>query len=243
VIQEQKPLKKQEAELLLKELHEIATTIEPTAKKIAQDQTPSNLEAPQPLDKPLAGSEAQTLEALPLHWHFRYLEERDKVIERHKAKLLETLHTRGITLDHQTDELFIFTASGEKVEEILTQTLLSSQDIFFFTDFTQTVATLKEKNYCVSLYFESDSASLHWHISPLALEQRSNLFESIRSLGGVIEYQCEELVVFSLQQTEIEKLRMRIRAMRVGFLDFGQQESKDKQLISGPVKISLYLTK
>lgn len=270
VIQEQKP--SQEAEKLLKELHEIATTLSPASKKITPEEMPSNLEAPPTLDKPLTDSEAEMLEFTPLHWHFSYLreagkieaerkvqleakyqeelslkqalkEERDKAIERHKTKFLEILHTRGITLDYQTDELFLFAASGKKIEEVLTQTLLSSQDIFFFSDFTQTVATLKEKSYRVSLYLESEGSLPHWHISPLTLEQKSNLFESIRGLGGVIEHQKEELVVFSLQQTEIEKLRTRIRAMRVSFSEFGKPESKEDQLISGPVKVSLYLTK
>ena len=172
------------------------------------------------------------------------LEETRRKEAEYKARLLNILNTLDIRLDHQTPDLLILTAQGQKIERLLEQALFTSQKGVSLQDYTTGLPTLTDKEYRISIYLqEQGTSALHWHIGPILSQQKSNLFAAIREKGGSIDYEMPNLVVFSVPRTKVDELRARIKALRVVFSEFGQLEPEEGQLSSSPVEISLYFTK
>lgn len=242
---ERKPaISDREAKSLLGKLEEIDAMLRVSEKEAvieedSEKKTPTS-------EKPLVVSKVSDKEEeiiiskpRPLHWHFLYSEKSEK------EKLLKALNALGIRLDYQAYDLLLFTATGEKLEHVLEQILLTSQGASsLLRDFTSTVPTFPDKEYRVSIYLEKKEASaLHWHISFALPHQKPQLLDIIQKRGGPIDYESEELIIFSIPGAEVEKLRARILAMRVGLSEFGQLELKEDLLVSGPVTISIYFSK
>lgn len=173
-----------------------------------------------------------------LHWHFRSSEKTDE------AKLLNALSKAGIIPDYQANDLLVFTQTGEKLEELLVQVFLAFQEDSPLSDYTFQMPTLPDKNYRVSVYFEKQNTGIiHWHLSFALPYQKPKLLDMIKKMGGVIDYELKELIVFSMPKSKIDKLKMRILAMRLSLSKFGGTSEKKDQLISGPVKISIYFSR
>ncbi|MCG7851392.1 MAG: hypothetical protein MIO92_02615, partial [Methanosarcinaceae archaeon] len=150
----------------------------------------------------------------------------------------------GIRLDYQRDDELVFNATGEKVEQLLERILLLSQGAPSFRDFTTSVSTLRGKEYKVSIYLErEESNALHWHIDPIMPDKKSELLEIIREFDNSRDYESDELVVFSISNKDVGRLRARIQATRVAFAEYGSPGSKENTLSSGPVTISIYFTR
>ncbi|MFC1807092.1 zf-HC2 domain-containing protein [Candidatus Omnitrophota bacterium] len=164
---------------------------------------------------------------------------------KRKTELLNTLSAAGVKADYQADNLLTFYSNGKKIEDLLGQILSLSTQAQPLNDFTSNVVTVADNEYNVSVYLEQDPIkTLHWHIDPIIDDKKSSLIELIKKHSSSIDYESERLVVFSIQDTELKKLRVKIQATRVPFLEYGYIEGrKQGSLSSGPIRVSVYLLK
>jgi len=170
-------------------------------------------------------------------------ENKRKEAER-KAKLLNALSVTGIEMEYQKNDILIFTATAEKIGHALEQILFISHNTPSFRDFTSSISTFADKESRVSIYLEDDGASsLHWHIGPIMQDKKANILEIIRELSNSIDYESDELLIFSIPNTELINLLIRIQAAGVTILKYGSEETKKDTLRSGRIVISVYFTK
>jgi len=168
-------------------------------------------------------------------------EERQRKESERKEKLLDALTALNIKLDYQNYDILVFTATGEKNRSIIQKMLSISADSF--GDFTARVPTFPDKEQKVSIYMSRDTESaLHWHIKESGAGKKTDLFNSIRELGGTIDYESNGLAVFSLPSAELKDLRVRIQAMGMSLTEYGAEGSKGGILISGPIVVSVCFT-
>ncbi|MFC1508215.1 hypothetical protein ACFL60_00835, partial [Candidatus Omnitrophota bacterium] len=164
--------------------------------------------------------------------------------ESRKSELGRILASSATRFDYQSNDAIVFGIKNEEIEDTFEEILLISQDYDTFRDFTSSVSMLPDKEYDVSVYLKkANVSSLHWHVDGITDSQKDALFDIIRERGGYIDYDSEALSVFAIQRTEAETLKSRIRAMRLGFSEFGQTDFKKSQLVGGPVTISVYFRK
>jgi len=234
IITEQKPPSDQEAAMFLEELKEIKEALGPSQKDEIAEKPPA-------VTVPSASKEASIVMPNPLHWHFLYTEEAEK------RKLLDALNSLSIIPEHKTQDLIIFNATGEKIDKVIEQAISSSKQNIPLRDFTTGAPISKDKESRVTLYFDNVKTQianvLHWHVVLMSTQQKDKLLEIIQSIGGSIDYESEELFVFSIPKTEIKKLKKRIQVMGFIFTEFGKLELKEGQLSSIPVKVSIYFSK
>lgn len=240
-------ISRREAESLLGELKGIAARLGVSKKeKAVESDTGREEEAIEedagrttPVRK-----EALLLVPKPLHWHFLYAKERNLKREeaQRKAGLTNAVNSPGIITDYQTESLLVFTAKGEKIENVLEKIILMSSGSSFLRDYTPMVSVDPNQEHRVSVYFEKETASVrHWHATCVP-SQEQRLLDVIREESGRINYESEELIVFSISKDAIKKLKARILAMRIDFSEFDYAESKEGRLQSGPVEISVYIS-
>lgn len=171
------------------------------------------------------------------------LEEKRREAGR-QQKLFDALKNLNIMLDYKTQDLILFNAMGEKIDNLIEKVFSSSQQGTPLRDFTAGTSTFKDKESRVSIYFENpkmqNSGVLHWHIGLMFHQQKVKLLDVIQSMGGSIDYELEEIIVLSIPKTKVENLEKRIQAMGVIFSEFGKLEAKEGQLSSMPVKVSIY---
>ncbi|MFC1621343.1 zf-HC2 domain-containing protein [Candidatus Omnitrophota bacterium] len=189
----------------------------------------------------------------PLHWHFVYPEVKDETQQsfnekrrkesERKTKILNMLNTLGLSLDYKENDLYAFVTTGKKIESLLEKILSMPEKTFSMQDFTTGVYAMPDNEHSVSIYLEEKGASaLHWHITIASSQQKSQLLDAIRKKSSIANYEIEKVIIFYIQRSEIEQLKTKIKAMRVGFSEFGHLESNEGQLSSGPIKISIYFT-
>jgi hypothetical protein len=163
---------------------------------------------------------------------------------RCQQKLFDALQSLNIMLDYKTQDLILFNATGEKIDNLIEKIFSSSQQGTPLRDFTAGTSTFKNKESRVSIYFENpkiqSSGVLHWHIGLMLHQQKVKLLDVIQSMGGSIDYELEEIIVLSIPKTEVENLKKRIQVMGVIFTEFGKLDSNEGQLSSMPVKVSVY---
>ena len=228
--------------LTQKELDPIVITVEAPKKEgsieEAFKETPSLQEEATFKKEPVEVSRAAIFQSRPLHWHFRYSQDLEK------EKFLNTLNDSGVRLDYKEYNLFVFTTTGKKLEEVLEKIILTAQDKSALRDFTSIVPTLPDTEHRVSIYLENEKIPLlHWHVGLNLPHQKAQLLDVIQKSGGSLDYESEDLIVFSIQKTEVEKLKAKILAMRVGFSEFGKITAEENQLISKPIEISIYFSR
>jgi hypothetical protein len=171
------------------------------------------------------------------------LEEKRREAGR-QQKLFDALKSLNIMPYYKTQDLILFNATGEKIDNLIEKVFSISQQGTPLRDFTAGTSTFKDKESRVSIYFENpkiqNSGVLHWHIGLMFHQQKVKLLDVIQSMGGSIDYELEEIIVLSIPKTEVENLKKRIQVMGVIFTEFGKLESKEGQLSSMPVKVSVY---
>ncbi|MFH1875425.1 MAG: zf-HC2 domain-containing protein [Candidatus Omnitrophota bacterium] len=172
------------------------------------------------------------------------VEEKRRNESERKRKLFNALTALGIGPDYQKHDVLVFTGSGEKIEGVIEQILFISENSSNFRNFTTNVLTVPDKENRVSIYLEHDEAGpLHWHIDPIIPSKKTNTLDIIKELSNTIDYESDELLILSIPEPEIEKLRNRIQATGVSLSEYGSMESQKRTLSSGPVTISIYFTK
>jgi len=233
IITEQKPPSDQEAAMLLEELKEIKEASGSSPKEESAEKTSA-------VTVPLASKEVGIVKPKPIHWHFLYTEEAEK------RKLLDALNSLSIIPEYKTQDLIIFNATGEKIDKVIEQVISSSKQSTPLRDFTTGTPISKDKESRVTLYFDNVETQIvnvfHWHVVLMSPQQKAKLLEIIQSIGGSIDYESGGLFVFSIPKTEMEKLKKRIQVMGFIFTEFGKLESKEGQLSSIPVKVSIYFS-
>ena len=171
------------------------------------------------------------------------LEEKHREARR-QQKLFDALRSLNIMPDYKTQDLILFNATGEKIDNLIEKVFSNSQQGAPLRDFTAGTSTFKDKESRVSIYFENpkiqSSGVLHWHIGLMFHQQKVKLLDVIQSMGGSIDYELGEIIVLSIPKTKVENLKKRIKVMGVIFTEFGKLESKEGQLSSMPVKVSVY---
>ncbi|MFC1624660.1 hypothetical protein ACFL28_05060 [Candidatus Omnitrophota bacterium] len=163
-----------------------------------------------------------------------------------KTDLGRILASSATRFGYQANDILSLAIKSEEIENVLEKVLLISQDssALRLRDFTKTVSLLPDKEYEVSVYLEKANESvLHWHVDIRGEDQKSELLDIIRERSGYIDYDSEALAVFSIQRTEVQTLKSRILAMRLGFAEFGRTALKKDKLVGGPVTISVYFAK
>ncbi|MFH1867461.1 MAG: zf-HC2 domain-containing protein [Candidatus Omnitrophota bacterium] len=160
-----------------------------------------------------------------------------------KADLINAVNSSGLILDYQTDNLFAFTAKGEKIESVLGKILLISPGSSSLRDYTPIVSVDPDQEYRVSVYLEKETTYVqHWHVTRASPVQRERVLDVIREESGRISYESEELIGFSISKGAIKKLKTRVLAMRIDLSEPGYTESEEGRLSSGPVEISIYFS-
>jgi hypothetical protein len=196
-----------------------------------------------------------------LHWHFSYSQ------ESQATKLLGTLRDLGINLDYDFGDILIFSASGAKIEKLLSVVPLIST----FYNFNSDLKIPENKEMRVIMYLENENIemssapsvedsnsssvfvslekkndtttkTLHWHVVSLASKQSACL-SVIREFGGSIDYESEELAIFKVNKDLVEKLVERIQAIDGVFADIGRIDSVKNLPDYTPVRISIYFSK
>jgi len=176
-------------------------------------------------------------EPVLLHWHFQYTG------QNNERELLRMLRGLNITPEEQAPNMLVFSAQGESVESLLEELLMISQQSPVLTDFTGKVPVFPDEPYRVAAYFKADlEEAEHWHVGGALPHQKERLFGFIREKAGNIEYVLENLAIVTVQKTEVEHLRRRVRAMRLKLMVFKDEATTSAQaaLISKPVKLSVY---
>ncbi|MBN2121241.1 MAG: zf-HC2 domain-containing protein [Candidatus Omnitrophica bacterium] len=183
-------------------------------------------------------NEAAAVRALPLHWHFRYSG------NEQRARLLDALYSAGIALEYQKDGMVVFEAAGKEVEKVLEQMIFISQGTpSSLLDFTPSFPTLPDEKYKVSFYLEGPGGSfLHWHVTLPAPVKKSVFLDMLKEFSVSMLFESDRLIVFSVPDTNLDALRIRIQAMRISFSEYGSKAHGMNDLISGPIRISLYFT-
>jgi hypothetical protein len=155
-----------------------------------------------------------------------------------KRKLLDAITALNIKLDYQNYDILAFAATGEKIKDIVHQILSISDDSF--KDFTASAPVSLDKEHKATIYLANDrDSALHWHIKESGIGKKADLFNAIRELGGMIDYDLDELAVFTISSAQLKDLRIRIQSMRMPLAEYGGEESNDNALNSGPVTISV----
>lgn len=159
-----------------------------------------------------------------------------------KTGLMNAVNSSGIIIDYQTDNLLVFAAKGEKIENLLEKIYLISPGSSSLRDYTPRVSVDPNQEYRVSVYLEKETASVrHWHIACSAI-QKQRLLGAIPEESGRINYESEKVLVFFIPKDAVEKLKARILSMGIDFSEFAYAEFKEDLLQSGPVEISIYIS-
>lgn len=162
----------------------------------------------------------------------------------HRTKISNILNISGIMPDYKNDHLFVFSSSGEKLKDVRDQILFASQGTSSFHDYANGEAVLPDREYRISMFFDDKgNSSFHWHINAIRPEQKSNLLRLIEEKSASIDYKSEELLIFSVPNTELQKLLIRIQAAGVHILRYGSQEIKKDISQSRLISISVYFAK
>ena len=196
-----------------------------------------------------------------LHWHFSYS------TESQATKLLGTLRDLGINLDYDSEDIIIFNAPGEKIEQMLSVIPLISN----FQNFSSDIRIPGDKEMRVIMYLENENIEmspepsakdskesnvlvslenknaatvkkLHWHVASLKSKQSACL-SAIREFGGSIDYESEELAIFQVNKGQVEKLVERIQGMDGVFADFAGIDSIKSSSPDTRVRVSIYFSK
>jgi len=179
-------------------------------------------------------AEALVTGGRPLHWHFRTGAGRS-------AGLIEAFAALDVQWVFQKDPLFVFSGTGEDVERTLEQMLSSAGAEPLFSDFTSRTPTVLTGVYRVSIYVEdSTDGALHWHIGPLAPDTKSRVRDIVQEFSDTIDYDSQELMVFSILPEKLESFRRRLRAMRVPLSEFGGGALLQGALRRASLELSIY---
>ncbi|MCM8780447.1 MAG: zf-HC2 domain-containing protein [Candidatus Omnitrophica bacterium] len=206
-------------------------------EEIISDETKTTL----PTFRPSDVVEKVYLRDIPFHWHLRYSQKREGRLD-----LLDMLIANNIIPIYQKYGIIVFNSSGRNIEGLVEKILLTCEKDCSLVNFTGTVFTPPDKERRVSIYFEYDKTnSLHWHIDPIISNNKSYLLEILEKISVDIDYKSDEMIVLSVPNSEIKKLKAKIQATGASILEYGHTEIKqeDALLTSSPITISIYFTK
>ncbi|MFH1594503.1 MAG: hypothetical protein ABID09_07390 [Candidatus Omnitrophota bacterium] len=181
-------------------------------------------------------AEAHAAKAKPLHWHFLYSTESEKI------KLSDMLLLLGIATDREFSDLILFRATGLKIKNLLEQGLFTSPAAATLNNFTSDEITFTKTESHVSLYLEKrmeEPGPLHWHLHPDEIE-RPGIIDMIERIGGTIEYQSDAVIVASIPRREVKNVSEEIRAMGSFSREFGNAELATGEASADPIEISIY---
>ncbi|MFH0796480.1 MAG: zf-HC2 domain-containing protein [Candidatus Omnitrophota bacterium] len=223
----------------------------PTKKEALTEKIPfsgnSSKKAPIPISKPEL-----------LHWHFLFSKEEEK------TKLEEISNLFSIKPDYETSDILVLAASGEKLEQVravisLIASLRSFNDetrissnreyrVFIYLEKStpEELKTVREntntKNDGVFMSLEKEpgakTGSLHWHF--FLTSTQSALLNTIRELGGSIEYQSEEMLVLSIPGRQVKKLIEWTKTTEGVLADFGETNLIKEETGETRTIISIY---
>lgn len=221
-----------EAEALLGELKGIAAKLGASGKKETEKAKP----AKEAEDVPIQPKAAVRVPK-PLHWHFSYNDDREK------GEFLEALYHLDIRSGRLASNLVVFSASAEKLEDLIGKVASISAGEPLLTNFSAGTV-LRDRENRVSIYLEDKSspsaaAPPHWH-SDLAMAQKDRLYDVMRNMGGSIIEDSGDIAIVSFPKNNLERLVQQLAAMGMKPREYGKRESKEGALDSSPVNISIY---
>ncbi len=181
---------------------------------------------------------APVIQTKPLHWHYTYSQ------DAQKQELLSILTDAGIRFSLQEAGVVMFEASGKQIREALEKIMLLDRGPDSLEDFTPAATAFAGKRQRASLYFDNKEVSaLHWHISFITLSQKEQSLPVIRQKAETIIHSSDELLVFSIQRTEVDNLRAKLLAAKATLTEYGGIGLDESQLLSRPVWVSIYFLK
>lgn len=163
---------------------------------------------------------------------------------RRAGEPLNILGKLSISLDYQDDDFLLFAANGKILMNVLEQIALISEGSSPLRDFTPLTSSPPNQEYQISIYIEQEKTSVqHWHVKLAMLNQKNQLLKMIREKGGMITYEYEEEVTFSITNFGIERLKEQMPAMRISLSTFGNQAGRGSQSADEMVVVSVYFSK
>jgi hypothetical protein len=154
--------------------------------------------------------------AKSLHWHLRCPTSTDR------EKLLDVLRSQNVKPVFQSPDLIAFPAKGGGVENILEKIILASGGAGGIRDITPGVPVSPDETCNVSIYLQCPgAAALHWDIRATMPHQKGKLLELIREEGWKTSFESERLIVLSVREDGIKKLKARILSMRMALGESG----------------------
>ncbi|MFC1576921.1 hypothetical protein ACFL42_01235 [Candidatus Omnitrophota bacterium] len=171
-----------------------------------------------------------------LHWHFLYSDGSER------ENLLNMIDVFGDRVQYKDPDSIVFSIVGNKIQSLLDGIKPSHQGASSVRSYSIGEPVFRDKKNRVSVYFDGgDTAApegIHWHIR-LRSPVRSAIMDSISRAGGSIEFESEEMVVFSIQAQEVAALIAQIQQTEGAVFKFGLSEG-DKDLTGdNTVKVSV----
>lgn len=208
-------------------------------------------------NEPREEAKTPVVEQRPMHWHFTYM------FDTQRTKLLNTLRELGIYPDYEGFDIVVFSTNSQNIERLsallpVIGTLENlSEEVRSSGDQDRRVIVYLENKHVKPPDVSSDKDiqnkdmlvsrnntdlstrySLHWHVLSVVAMQ-SELSNTIRALGGVVDYECPGVIVFRITNKKINALMAQIQSLSGMAAEFGSNAIKDKFPPDAAVNISI----
>jgi hypothetical protein len=171
------------------------------------------------------------------------LEQSLKEKSRIEGEPQNILGTLDIKLDYQDDDFLLFTANGRDIVDVLKEIAFISERSSPLRDFTPLTSS-PNTEYRGSIFIEREKTSVeHWHVNLTMPNQGAQLLQMIREKGGMITYQSEDEITFSISNSGMEQLKAQMPAMRISLSEYGNQENRSGEPTGEGTVISIYFSK
>jgi len=161
--------------------------------------------------------------------------------KRAEGEPLNTITAEGVGLDYQDKTFLLFSARKDDVVRVREKMKLISEKTAVLEDFTPAAREVSDDKYQVSIYIEKDEAAIrHWHVNMTTPHQRTQFLDAVVQKGGVINYESDGEIIFSISGEAMMEIKAVMPAMRIGLSEYGPVDGMNADIPEEPLIVSVY---
>jgi len=165
------------------------------------------------------------------------------VKEECRAHILSALSLWRVGAEHSSDDVIVFRAPGNKVEQIYKEILNLEAKKCSLTDLSADVLLDPQGAYDVSISLPlTDANTRHWHMARLHGVQRSALENMILRYGGRLKYDADNNLIFVLSGTDVNAFEKALASRHFTYKEYSASCEQGNILLNQPVTVSIYFT-